>query len=324
LKLPSYCHNCSLLCLYSSRAVPIFYGLITPVNNSYLTTQLHKQGIIMKNTIQLSQEQLYKFTGKKLIITTALIVALATSSVNATESSLTSAKTHQQQTQNENIGFGSGAVIGAIVAGPIGAIVAGLGGVFIAKYINVNDENDELTNALVKVQQKQLSNEKMKSQYQAKLQRLKSSYQQQLMALENQQNQTGQLQAENLLMSLQFSTGSSDIAPHYQEQVAALAQILNGSPAMKIDLSGYTDLTGEQSLNQTLSQARVESVRALLMAQGVKEQQIATFAFGEESPVVANSEREVSFYDRRVVLKLHTPSSVKESQTINNQMANNN
>jgi len=288
----------------------------------------------MKNTIQLSQGQLaqdksaqgrlYKVVGKKLLITSVVMAALATSSVNATESTSTLPTKHQQQMQNENMGFGTGAVIGAIAAGPVGAFVAGLGGVFIAKFINVNDENDELTSALVKEQKKQLSNEQAQSQYQAKLQRLETSYQQQLLALENQQNQTGQLQAENLLMSLQFSTGSSDIAPHYQEQVAALAQLLNGSPQMKIDLSGYTDLTGDQSLNQTLSQARVESVKILLMAQGVDEQQIATFAFGENSPVVANSEREVSFYDRRVVLKLHTPSLVEDSKTINNQMANNN
>lgn len=273
----------------------------------------------MNKIIQLTQGKKNRVTGKKLIITTVVIAALASSSVNATENTLTSEKSHKQQTQNENIGFGTGAVVGAIAAGPVGAIVAGLGGVFIAKFINVSDENDDLNSALAKEQSKQLSNEKIQNQYQAKLQRLESSYQQQLVALENQQSQAGQLQAENLLMSLQFSTGSSEIAPHYQEQVAALAQILNSSPSMKVDLSGYTDLTGEQSLNQTLSQARVESVRTLLMAQGVNEQQIATFAFGEESPVVANSEREVSFYDRRVVLKLHTPSTLE-----NNQVANNN
>ena len=277
----------------------------------------------MKNTTQLPQTQANKMTRKKVFITTALIAALATSSVNAAENTLPPEKIHQEATNEENIGFGTGAVIGAIVAGPLGAIVAGIGGVFVAKYINVNDQNEELSTASVNEQRKQRSNEQIQSQYQAKLQRLEASYQQQLIALENQQHNSGQLQADNLLMSLQFSTGSSDIAPHYQEQVSALAQILNSSPQMKIDLSGYTDLIGEQSLNQTLSQARVESVRTLLMAQGVKEQQIATFAFGEESPVVANNESEVSFYDRRVVLKLHTPPSKEESQAINNQMANN-
>ena len=284
------------------------------------------QGQLSQNKLtqtKSSQQPEFKFIGKKLCITTALITALATSPVNAAEEVLTSVKTHQQQVNNENIGFGSGAVIGAIVAGPVGAFVAGLGGMFVAKFINVSDENDELTSALVKVKENQLSTEQVQVQYQAKLQRLEKSYQQQLIALEKQQNETGQLQANNLLMSLQFSTGSSEIAPHYQEQVAALAQILNDTPSMKIDLSGYTDLTGEESLNQTLSQARVDSVRSLLMAQGVDEQQVATFAFGEESPVVASSEHEISFYDRRVVMKLHTASSSDTSKSVQNQMANN-
>ena len=278
----------------------------------------------MKNTTQLSQGQLTKTVGKKLIITTALMAALLTNSVSATENKLALKPKHEQQAQNENIGFGTGAIIGAITAGPIGAFVAGISGVYIAKFINVNNDNDELTTALLKEQKQNLSYEKEQEQNQDKFKRLKNSYQQKLAALEKQNKETGQMQAENLLMSLQFSTGSSEIAPHYQEQVAALSQILNASPNMKIDLSGYTDLIGEQSLNKKLSQARVESVKSLLMAQGVRDSQIATFAFGEESPVVASSEREVSFYDRRVVLKLHAPSSTESSEIIENQMANNN
>lgn len=265
---------------------------------------------------------------RRMIIATVVMAALSTSSVYATENQLTLAEKKQVQTNNENIGFGTGMLIGAVAAGPIGAIVAGVGGVFVAQFINVNDDNEELSQALTNEQQAhQLANKKAQ-QSKEKLQRLEKSYQQQLALLENQQQQTKQLQAEHLqaeklLMSLQFSTGSSEIAPHYQEQVAALAQILNSSPNMKIDLSGYTDLTGEASLNQTLSQARVESVKTLLMAQGVEAEQIETFAFGEAAPVVANNEREVSFYDRRVVLKLHKSSSNEEAESINNQMANN-
>lgn len=261
---------------------------------------------------------------KKALIAMVVITAIASTSVSANENDqnikLTLAEKQQAKTNNENIGFGTGALIGGVAAGPLGAFVAGVGGALIAKFINVNDENDELTAELVQEKQAhQLSNEQAKKHYQNRIQNMETSYQQKLVALENQQQNTGQLQAENLLMSLQFSTGSSDIAPHYQEQVAALAQILNNAPNMKIDLSGYTDLTGEESLNQTLSKARVESVKALLMAQGVGEQKIATFAFGEDAPVVANNEREVSFYDRRVVLKLH-----KSSPFITDQMANNN
>lgn len=278
------------------------------------------KGNIMKTTKHLKS--------KKMLIATIVTAAITSTSVSAYENidieKLTSGEKKQAQTNNENIGFGTGAIIGGIAAGPIGAIVVGVGGAFIAKFINVNEENKALNTALTTEQQDhQLANEHSQKKYQAQLQRLETSYQQQLVALESQQQDRGQLQADNLLMSLQFSTGSSDIAPHYQEQVAALAQILNSAPTMKIDLSGYTDLTGEESLNQTLSQARVESVKTLLMAQGVNEQQIATFAFGEDSPVVANNEREVSFYDRRVVLKLHKPSQIENTGMVKSQMANN-
>jgi len=262
---------------------------------------------------------------RKTLIATIVMSAIISTPTLAYENKekLTVAEKKQAQTTNENIGFGTGMLIGAVAAGPIGAIVAGVGGVFIAQFINVNDENEELTLALSNEQQAhQLANKHMQQQHQVEIQRLGNSYQQQLVAMENNQQQAGQLQAEHLqagklLMSLQFSTGSSDIAPHYQEQVAALAQILNNSPTMKIDLSGYTDLIGEESLNQTLSQARVASVKTLLLAQGVSDSQIATFAFGEKAPVVANNEREVSFYDRRVVLKLHKPSQL-ETLTVKN------
>lgn len=218
----------------------------------------------------------------------------------------TAQELYQHQQDIENIGFGSGLLVGAVVAGPIGAFVGGIAGNFIAKHINAKDEVELLTDNLAYVKENHLE---QISQFQNKLTRTEQELQTQLTMLEHNERLSEQLQAENLLMSLQFSTGSSDIAAHYQEQISALAQILNNAPDMKVDLSGYTDLAGEEARNQSLSQARVASVKTLLMAQGVNEQQIQTFAYGEKSPVVANSEREVSFYDRRVVLKLHKPNS---------------
>jgi len=286
------------------------------VNKTLLSKQIKRIG----NTMNIIHAE----TFKKSMITAIIMATFITTSTQAYQSTNLDhqrlIEKNQTKTNNENIGFGTGAVIGGLAAGPIGAFVAGIGGALIAKFVNVSDENEELSLALGKEQATQLLHRaKIENQYQAKLEQVEDSYQQQLLALEKQNN-TGQLQADNLLMSLQFSTGSSDIAAHYQEQVSALAQILNSSPDMKVDLSGYTDLTGEESLNQALSQARVKSVKRLLMAQGVTEQQIATFAFGEDAPVVANSQREVSFYDRRVVMKLHKEEN---SKAVQSQMAKN-
>ncbi len=250
------------------------------------------------------------FIGKKMIIATVIMSTLITAPVFANEEVSVLAEQqerHDKKLNNENIGFGTGLVMGALVGGPIGAIVASITGIFVAKHVNINDDLENLTLTL---DQEHLNNEqalaKARCEYRKKLQAVIEEFEEDMFTLEQEYNMASQLQAKDLLMSLQFSTGSSEIAPHYQEQVSSLANILNNSPELRIDLSGYTDLTGESTLNQTLSLARVKSVKTLLMAQGVNEEQIALFAFGENAPVVANDKQEVSFYDRRVVLKLHS------------------
>ena len=241
--------------------------------------------------------------------------------ISALVSSPLMAKTEQQLQRNdaqttEEIGLGTGVLLGAIFGGPIGAIVTGIAGTFIAKHINAKDDIEHLEISLAdQSENHQQEVALQKREFNKKLQSSEQAYQAELLALEQNYQATGQMQAENLLMSLQFSTGSSDIAPHYQEQVAVLADLLNRSPKMAIDLSGYTDMEGEESLNQNLSLARVNEVKRLLMAQGVEGNRIQTFSYGEGAPVVATAQQESSFYDRRVVLKLHT----KQTQTAKNQ-----
>ena len=119
-------------------------------------------------------------------------------------------------------------------------------------------------------------------------------------------------------MSLQFSTGSSELKSHYLPQIQSLAKLLSQSPNIKVDLSGYTDLQGSDELNHALSIARVNSVKNALIEQGVEAERINLYAFGEQAPVVANNEREVSFYDRRVVIKLQPKDSESNQQTVSN------
>ncbi len=244
--------------------------------------------------------------GKMNLVSLVVIASLVTPSVWATSELPNKAERHQEAQLNEEIGFGTGLVIGGLLGGPIGAFVTSIAGNFIAKHINANDDIVHLEGKLTAqaFEHKQLFENHQQS-LTRKLEKTEQAYQAKMFALSQRYKNAGQLQAENLLMSLQFSTGSDEIAPHYQEQISVLAQLLNQSPDMSIDLSGYTDLAGEEEDNQALSLARVESVKKLLMAQGVAAERINSFAFGEAAPVVANAEQEHSFYDRRVVLKLH-------------------
>ncbi|MGB0937809.1 MAG: sortase-associated OmpA-like protein PdsO [Colwellia sp.] len=251
----------------------------------------------------------------KAMISTVIVVALTSNVALASQENTNQKEIETQRAadhlQNENIGFGTGLVIGGILGGPIGAIVAGVTGSFIAQHVNAKDDIEHLEyNLTMQESQFQKSLNANSENYQQKLLNVEQEYQKELLALSqaqvNEETVTDQkVNLEKLLMTLQFKTGSSEIAPHYQEKVSAIAQILNDTPAMLIDLSGYTDLSGEDAVNDALSIARVNSVKTLLMAQGVDEEQITTIAYGANNPIVASEQQKNSFYDRRVVMKLH-------------------
>lgn len=243
---------------------------------------------------------------KVKMINMMVIAALTSAPLITTSSFANTLKTEQEVTVSaevrEEVGLGTGMIIGAIFGGPVGAFITGIAGTFIAKNINATEEVDQLTLAL---NEQEGEYQQEIALFNRKLEQAEQAYQSELLALEQNYQSTGQLQAENLLMSLQFSTGSSVIAPHYQEQIIALAELLNQATNMSIDLSGYTDLQGSEVRNHNLSLARVTSVKDALVAHGVSSNRIGTSAYGEAAPVVANAQQEVSFYDRRVVVKLH-------------------
>jgi sortase system peptidoglycan-associated protein len=261
-----------------------------------------------------------KLTVRSLSPKKSVISLLVISSLMATPSyafdeanySVTPQEKIEQADKNVEIGFGSGALVGALVAGPVGAFVAGLVGTFIAKNVNAENTIEDLE---VTLASKQQNLDEVIALHQKSIQATEQSYQAELLSLEQNYKQSAQLQAENLLMSLQFSTGSSEIKPHYQQQVTALTQMLKQSPDLSVDLSGYTDLQGDEVLNHALSLARVNAVKNALIDGGVKSDRIQIFAHGETAPVVASNNKEVSFYDRRVVIKLH---QVDHDQTASN------
>jgi len=247
---------------------------------------------------------------KKTVLTWVIASTLVLTPTLALAKSNTK-QVQQHQDHKVELSFGAGAIIGGIFGGPVGAFLVGLTGSLMAKDSNAQQNINELEVALV--EQKSTNNDQI-AQFQHKLQNAEQTYQNELLAFQQSYQASGQLQAKNLLMSLQFSTGSSVIKAHYQEQIQALANVLKQAPELTINLSGYTDLQGTEKQNQVLSQARVNSVKTALVNLGINDDRIITNAYGESAPVVAKTDKEVSFYDRRVVIKL---------QQATNQMAKN-
>ncbi len=249
----------------------------------------------------VSKEKIMKKSIIAIIVSSTFL--LTPNVVFAQHNTIAKQQTSHKQQNSEELGFGAGAVVGGVLAGPVGAFVTGLVVSLFVKDSNSKENIKHLKTALVS---QESVNQTTIAKFQHQLQNVEQNYQHELLTLQQSYQASGQLQAENLLMSLQFSTGSSDIAAIYQPQIQALAKILQQSPQIIIDLSGYTDLQGSEQLNQALSQARVNAVKSALVNYGIDNARINTQAFGESSPVVAKTDKEVSFYDRRVVIKLHS------------------
>ncbi|WP_286266933.1 sortase-associated OmpA-like protein PdsO [Thalassotalea atypica] len=252
---------------------------------------------------------------KKQLIATAIIATLATSPLSVYANS-SQADDKMDPVTKEEIGFGTGALVGAIFGGPAGAFITGIAGNLIAKTMNSEDEINQLQ---ANQELSEMEFEQQVAALRLQLENAEQNHQRELIALEQKQENSNQyalsqLQAENLLMSLQFKTGSAQVPKYYQPQLVALAELLKQSPEITVDLSGYTDLLGDSDTNLALSSKRADSVKTKLAELGIDGQRINTFAFGDSAPVVANAQQESSFYDRRVMIKLHQqPSQVAKN-----------
>lgn len=203
------------------------------------------------------------------------------------------------------IGLGSGLVAGAMIAGPLGAAIAGTIGLLIGN-AEESHEDKKLALSQLNKQNKKLKNVSFEKQN--LISKLSKSEQQNNQLMQQLQLTKTSLASaetlEKLKLNLQFKINSSDLASFYQEQVKQLATLMKNSPELTIHLSGFADRNGDEKHNLALSANRINTVKNLLMKEGVDEQKILTTALGESSPIQAQQNYQNDFYDRRVEIKL--------------------
>ena len=80
--------------------------------------------------------------------------------------------------------------------------------------------------------------------------------------------------AADALGKVFFAVGSSDLPAEAAAAVTATAEFLKNKADAKIDLTGYTDKTGDVEKNLELAKERAKAVREALKAAGVSEDRI--------------------------------------------------
>ena len=68
---------------------------------------------------------------------------------------------------------------------------------------------------------------------------------------------------------IKFDSGSSEVSARSKETVARLADALKNCTHVNLEVAGFTDSRGRESMNRELSSARARAVLAVLLANGV-------------------------------------------------------
>jgi len=97
-----------------------------------------------------------------------------------------------------------------------------------------------------------------------------------------------------------FATAKYDLQPPAREALAKLSGIVLGHPGLRLSIEGYTDSTGTEAFNQTLSDQRANSVRDYLIQQSLDATAVTATGFGEANPAASNDTAAGRQSNRRV------------------------
>ena len=77
-----------------------------------------------------------------------------------------------------------------------------------------------------------------------------------------------------LPVKIYFEVGKQELPSDASAQLSAVIDAARTNPDKTIDISGYTDTTGDAAKNEDLAKERAKSVREALKAAGIAEQRI--------------------------------------------------
>ena len=110
----------------------------------------------------------------------------------------------------------------------------------------------------------------------------------------------------NLIMpgNITFTSGNADIAQNFLSVLDSVNLVLKEFDKTLVVVSGHTDSSGSDALNQNLSEKRAQSVANNLSNSGVISDRLEIIGFGETQPIANNDTEEGKMQNRRVEISL--------------------
>jgi outer membrane protein OmpA-like peptidoglycan-associated protein/tetratricopeptide (TPR) repeat protein len=110
--------------------------------------------------------------------------------------------------------------------------------------------------------------------------------------------------AHIILKNVFFDTKKTELKPQSITELDNVVRFMNENPAIKIQISGYTDNIGKPADNLTLSKGRAVAVVSYLVNKGIKTERMSFKGNGEANPVADNKNDEGRALNRRTELSI--------------------
>ncbi len=104
--------------------------------------------------------------------------------------------------------------------------------------------------------------------------------------------------------NITFDTNSYVIKPQFKGSLDSVATVLKTYPDSTIVISGHTDTTGNDAINNPLSVNRANSVESYLVSQGISSSRITSYGYGSKQPVASNATEAGRAQNRRVEIAI--------------------
>ncbi len=230
----------------------------------------------------------------KLVTTLTLVLLLSTQfNVNAKE-------VHKDPDPTKgNVGFGLGALIGGLLAGPPGAVIGAASGTWFG--LRESDSDTAIASL-----EKELNAQSIELAYQQNelantREKYKKEFQQ---VVNNNEIQSLEKLSQGISYIIYYKTNDAEIQKDVQPKIRQLAELIKPYPQIKIQIAGFTDHRGSLNFNYLLSKKRVDNVRTAFINAGVSNQRFQLQAHGERAAVAKHGDKEAYIFDRRVTINL--------------------
>lgn len=99
---------------------------------------------------------------------------------------------------------------------------------------------------------------------------------------------------------IRFNSAKSSLTDASIVTLTQISAAITACPGTKLSIEGHTDDTGDDTMNQKLSEDRASTVVAYLVGQGIDAKRLTSAGFGETRPVASNNSAANKARNRRI------------------------